>query len=83
MSTSISSGMLRINLLTMYVEFCSLATFSLTVGGSNSVCSIIFEANVRDVKFVNLFLYIFCDFSMFCIFNFLSIFSPKSKELQI
>jgi hypothetical protein len=71
------------NLLTMHVEFCGLATLSPTVGGSNRVCSIISQADVGDVKLVNLLLNIARNFSVFCVFNFLSIFSPKLKELQI
>lgn len=43
----IRTGM--VSLLTMYMKFCSLATLSPTVCGSNSVYSIISQANVRDV----------------------------------
>ena len=74
--------MVKMTLLTMYMKFCSLATLSPTVCGSNSVYSIISQANVRNVELVNLLLNVSRNFSVFTVFNFLSIFSPKIKELQ-
>jgi hypothetical protein len=67
----------------MNMEFCCLATLSLTVGGCDSECPIISQANVRDVQLVNLLLNIFYNFSVFSVFNFLSIFSPELMESQV